>query len=155
MLFQLDCWNCGAFDNRNKDTYNYYMGYLGKARGNQTEDQLYRKFPNLVLKGKFREAVQFVCDRQKVGVLKPDELAEDCTGTINENITSVLEVKNPSETIPSCATLEIYEETLTFIPVQNHGGSRRISSKNTFWEFWPRRHGIRSTTGMSSEIWGE
>ena len=49
--------------------------------------------------------------------MKPDKLAEYCTGTINETVTSVLEVKHHSETIPSCATLETYEETPIFIPV--------------------------------------
>ena len=66
---------------------------------------------------KLREAVQFVCNREKGGVFQPDELAEDCTGTINETVTSFFEVKHPSETIPSCAMLETYEETPIFIPV--------------------------------------
>ena len=51
------------FDELVKDTYNYGMGYLGKARGNQTEEQRHRTFSNLVLKGKFREAIRFICDR--------------------------------------------------------------------------------------------
>ena len=49
--------------------------------------------------------------------MQPYELAEDRTGKINDTITSVLEVKYPRETIPSCDTLETYEETLIFIPV--------------------------------------
>ena len=49
--------------------------------------------------------------------MQPDELAEDRTGTINETVTSVLEGKHPSRTIPSCAKLEMYEETPIFIPV--------------------------------------
>ena len=36
---------------------------------------------------------------------------------INETVTLVLEGKIPSEIIPSCATLETYEETPIFIPV--------------------------------------
>ena len=36
---------------------------------------------------------------------------------INETVTLVLEGKIPSETIPSCATLETYEETHISIPV--------------------------------------
>ena len=74
-----------------KDKYNYAMGYLGKAYGNQTDEQRHRTFSNLVLKGKFCKAVRFVCDREKGGVLQPDELAEDCTGVINKTVTSVLE----------------------------------------------------------------
>ena len=36
---------------------------------------------------------------------------------INETVASVLEGGNLCETIPSCATLETYEETPIFIPV--------------------------------------
>ena len=46
---------------------------------------------NLVLKVKLREAVQFVSEMEKGKVLQPNELAEDCTGTINETVASVLE----------------------------------------------------------------
>ena len=93
------------------------MGYLGKYRGTQTTEERHQTFLNLVLKGKLFEAVQFVCDREKGGVLQPDELAADRTGKINETVPLVLEGKNPSETIPSCVTLETYDETPIFIPV--------------------------------------
>ena len=86
-LFRLDYWNHGSFDKLVKDTYNSAMGYLGKARGNQTEEQCHRTLSNLVLKGKLREAVQFVCGRKDGGVLQPYELAEDRTGMINETVT--------------------------------------------------------------------
>ena len=66
---------------------------------------------NLFLKEKLREAVQFVCEIEKGVVLLPVELAEDCTGTINETVVLVLEGGNPSKTIPSFAMLEKYEET--------------------------------------------
>ena len=93
------------------------MGYLGKARGSQTEEQCHRTLSNLILKGKLREALQFICDREKGGVLQPDELAADHTGTINDTVTSVLEGKHTCEKNSSCATLEMYEETPIFIPV--------------------------------------
>ena len=63
ILFQLGCWDCGAFYKLVKDTYNYAMGYLRKARRNQMEKQRHRKFSNIVQKGKLREAVLFICDR--------------------------------------------------------------------------------------------
>ena len=97
--------------------YNSAMGYLGKAHGNQTMEECHRTFLNLVLKGKLREAVQFVCEREKGGGLQPDELAEDPTGTINKTVTLFLEGENNSKTFPSCATLEMYKETHIFITV--------------------------------------
>ena len=44
-------------------------------------------------------------------------MAEDRTGTINETVVSILEGKHTSKTIPSCGTLETYEETHIFIPI--------------------------------------
>ena len=80
-------------------------------------EERHKTFWNLVLKRKLREAVRLVCEREKGGFMKLDELAEDRTGTINKTITSVLEGKHPSKKIPSCATLETYEDTPMFIPV--------------------------------------
>ena len=96
ILFWLNLWNCGAFDDLVKETHNSGMGYLGKYCGLQTAEERHRNFSNLVLKGKLHKVVQFVCDREKGGVLQLDELAEDCTGTINETITEVFEGKHPS-----------------------------------------------------------
>ena len=93
------------------------MGYLGKAHRTQNMKERHQNVSNLVLKGKLRKAVRFVCEREKEGVLKPDKFADDCMGTINETVASILEGKHPSKIIPSCATLEMYEETPIFIPV--------------------------------------
>ena len=68
------------------------------------------------MKGKFRKAVQFVCEIEKEGVLQPEKLAADITGTINKTVTLELEKKS-IEKITSCTTLETYEETPIFIPV--------------------------------------
>ena len=50
-------------------------------------------------------------------VLQTNKLAADCTGTSNKTVATVLEGKHPSDTIPSYATLETYEETPIFILV--------------------------------------
>ena len=44
ILFLIDFWNRGAFDELVKDTYNSAMGYPGKACGTQTEEQRHRTF---------------------------------------------------------------------------------------------------------------
>ena len=46
-----------------KNTYNFSMGYLGKARGIQTMEEHHQTFSNLVLKEKLRETVRFVYER--------------------------------------------------------------------------------------------
>ena len=63
ILFKMDFWNNGAFDELVKDRFNVAMGYLGKSRGIQTKEQRHRTFSNLVMKVKLREAVRFVCAR--------------------------------------------------------------------------------------------
>ena len=93
------------------------MGYRGKSRGIQTEEQHHRTLSRIVLKRKFCEAVQFFCDREKGRVLQPEELAEDRTGTINKTVVSVFGGKLPCEKIPSCDTLKTYYETPILIPV--------------------------------------
>ena len=46
ILFQLNLWNRGAFDNLVKETYNSAMGYLGKYHGNQTTKERHQTFLN-------------------------------------------------------------------------------------------------------------
>ena len=101
-----------------KDTFNADTGYLGKYRGIQTEEQHHRAFSNLVLKGKLCKAVRYVSERKNRVFLQPNELSEDCTGTINKTATLVLEGKHPHKKIPSCFTLETYDKTPIFIPVK-------------------------------------
>ena len=50
-------------------------------------------------------------------LIKIDKLAEYRMGTINDTVASLLEVKHPRKTIPSCDMLETYKETPIFIPV--------------------------------------
>ena len=84
-------------------------------------EKRHRTFSNLNSKVKLRKAVLFICDRKKGGCLYPDELAEDFTGTISKTVPSVLEGKHPSKTIPSCATLETYEEMPILILINSKG----------------------------------
>ena len=61
ILFRLDLWNCGAFDELVKDTYKSAMGCLGKSRGTQTTEERHGTFSNLVLKGKLRISGSLMC----------------------------------------------------------------------------------------------
>ena len=78
----------------------------------------HRTFSNLVLKGKLRQAVQFVYEREEGIVLQPDDLDEYHTGIINDTVALDLEGKHHCEIIPSYVTLETYKETTIFIPVK-------------------------------------
>ena len=50
ILFQLDLWNCGEFDNLVKNTYNFAMKYTGRTCGSQTTEERHRTFSKLFLK---------------------------------------------------------------------------------------------------------
>ena len=117
ILFRLNLWNYWGFDKLVKDTYKSAMGYLRKARENQTMEERQWTFSNLVLNGKLRKSVQFFREREKGGVLQPDKLAADRTVKIKKTVTSVLEGEYLIKKIPSCATLETYEDTPILIRV--------------------------------------
>ena len=125
VLFRLDFWNCGAFDIIVKDVYNLAMGYLIKPRGIQAEEQRHQTFSNLVLKGKLRKEVQFFCDREKGEVFQPDELDEDCTCTISDTVTSVLEGKYQRENSLLCHVRNV-RGNVYFCFFRHHGGSSQI-----------------------------
>ena len=80
-------------------------------------------------------------------------MAEDFTGTVNETVILVLEGKYLIKTIPFCDTLETYEETPIYIPINIM--EEAVESVAIFvWELWPRSHGLGSNTGMAFEMWG-
>ena len=88
-----------------KDTFNASIGYLCKYHGIKSKEKCHRVFSNLVLKGKLREAIRFICAREIVFFFQPNELEEDLTGIMNETVTLVLVGKHPHKKFPSCVTL--------------------------------------------------
>ena len=59
--FRLNSWNHGAFEKLINDTYTAATGYLGRARGTQSEEQRHRTFSDIVLRQKLREADRCFC----------------------------------------------------------------------------------------------
>ena len=76
------------------------MGYLGRARGNQSADQHHHTFSKLVLRGKLREDVRLVCERELGGVLLPNEMVSNETVITEETVATVLAKKYPHEKLP-------------------------------------------------------
>ena len=58
-----------------KYIFNVAKGFLGKAHGIQSKEQCRHTFLNLILKGKFCEAVRFVFSWE-TGGLQPNKLVE-------------------------------------------------------------------------------
>ena len=117
----------GAFDNLVKDTYNSAVGYLGESCRNKTEKQCHRTFSNLILKGKWREAVWFIYGREKGGFLQPDELSWYRTYTINKTVELVLEGEHQSKKKPPVLFRNVRGDTYVHSR-QHHGRSHKISS---------------------------
>ena len=114
--FQVDCWNCGAFDKLVNDTHTAPTEYLVKYRVIQGKDQRHRTFSNLMLKENCVSQSYLFVQRNQF-FFSPDKLALDEMGTIKKTVTSVLEVKHPHKTNPSYYTLDTYDTTLIFIPL--------------------------------------
>ena len=61
ILFWLNHWNSGAFDELAKDTFNMLRDTWENIVGFKSKEQRHQTFLILVLKGKWLEAVQCVC----------------------------------------------------------------------------------------------
>ena len=83
-----------AFDELVYDSYAAATGYLGRARRNQSSDQCHSTLLNLVLRGKFHEAIRFVCKCELRGRgLLPSEMASNKTGVMDKTVATVLKKK--------------------------------------------------------------
>ena len=69
--------------------------------------------------------------------LQPDNLAEEHTGFINETYASVFEVKHLQKNIPSCATLETYDEMPIIIPVDITEDAFKLVVQNLSGSYGP------------------
>ena len=105
------------FDELVCDSYAGATGYLGRDRRNQSADQHHRTLKNIVLRGKLREAVRLVCERESGGVLLPNEMASDRKYVTEETVAAVTVNEYLQEKIPHSSTLEVYDEKTFFIPV--------------------------------------
>ena len=110
---RLDSWNIEAFNELVCDFYATAMGSLGMAHSNQNYDQRQRKVLNLVLCGKLRKAIIFVCKQELGGGGGgyPTKVS-NITCVIDETSTTVLEGKhlhkiNPPVLCWKCTTKKI------------------------------------------------
>ena len=58
--------NKGVYDKLVQDSYRAEGEFLGNNRGNQTQEQRHCTFSNLVPRGKLREDVRFICERETI-----------------------------------------------------------------------------------------
>ena len=87
--------------------------YLSTARGHTTPEDRCRTFHQLVLQGKLRSAVRYITDREKGGLLAPDDIDEKSGLPVEE----VLRSKHPEPRVPLAADFEAYDEVPDFVDV--------------------------------------
>ena len=75
---RLDAWEAGRYEMLVEDTLRSSTQYLTPVRREETTEHRSKIFHGLVLRGKLRTAVKWVTEREKGGVLQPEE---HCTKT--------------------------------------------------------------------------
>jgi hypothetical protein len=108
---RLDSWENGKFDMLVQDTHRTAMAQLSKMRGQETEEQRGKTFSRLVLQGKLRSAVRYLTEREKGGIMLPDEIDEKTGDTVLE----VLQSKHPESRVPDISLMEEYDSLPDFV----------------------------------------
>jgi hypothetical protein len=103
---RLDAWEASKHDMLVQDAERTALAQLARVRGTETPEQRAKTFARLVLQGKLRTAVRWVTDREKGGVLFPDDLDKK-TG---DRVIDALKAKHPDARVPDASELEDYEE---------------------------------------------
>ena len=109
-MFPLDCWNRCTFDELINYIYTEYTWYLGRYCRIQSKEQRHSTLSNIFLCGNLCEAVRFICEQETWVFFRPNKLALDETGVINETVAYVLAGKKLHDP-PPCSTLYLYDET--------------------------------------------
>ena len=97
----LDLWNSKAFNKIVNNSYAAAAGYTGRHHSNQDAEKRHHMLSNLVLHGKLRKAIIFVCERETGGVLLPGELSTNKMEVTEETAKTVLMRKHPPEKFPT------------------------------------------------------
>ncbi len=111
LTMRMDSWEAKKFEMLVQDTERTALAQLARVRGVETQEQRAKTFARLVLQGKLRSAVRWLTDREKGGVLLPDDVDEK-TG---ESVIDVLQSKHPDAQVPDAAELEDYETVPNFV----------------------------------------
>jgi hypothetical protein len=102
---RMDAWEAEKYDMLTQDTERAALAQLARVRGIQTPEQRAKTYARLVLQGKLRAAVRWLTEREKGGVLLPDDL----DSKTNEPVIDVLRSKHPDARVPDVSVLEAYE----------------------------------------------
>ena len=103
---RLDVWEAGQFAMLVEDTLRSSTKYLTAVRREETVEHRSKTFHVLVLRGKLRTAVRWIMEREKGGVLQPDD---HCTKT-GERMMEVFRTKHSDARPPPAVCLDTYAD---------------------------------------------
>ena len=124
----MDAWEEGKFSMLVQNTERTMESLLSAKQGGLTNEQRAKVFHRRMLRGDVRGAVRFITDREKGGILQPNDIDEK-TG---DSVETVLRSKHPDARIPKPESLPQYANTPDFVEVDITEGAvekvaRRLS----------------------------
>lgn len=111
---RLASWRNGDFQALVDDTIRSSKIFLDKNRGTLSREQRAKIFSRLLLRGKIREAVRFITEREGCGALHPTNI----DAKSKERVIDVLHSKHPDPRVTQQSTLTDYESLPAVIPVR-------------------------------------
>ena len=146
-------WKKGAYKELVQDFQRLAEEALWNNRGTQKPEQCHLTLSNVVLKGKYRRAVCFICDRETGRVLLLNEWASEKSGVMDKTIAEVFSGNILMRKKPWCCIGSVWGNTCFY----HHGyyrGSGRVSCANTLGERRPQWNIFGSLTAVATTIWG-
>jgi hypothetical protein len=122
---RLDAWEKGQFTMLVEDTLRSMEAHLSHKQGTTTPEQRTKTFHQKVLHGNLRGAVRYLTERQKGGILYPDNINKKTGCTVQ----SVLESKHPDARTPSVNALTNYPSLPDFMDLDITEDSIEITAR--------------------------
>ena len=155
---RLEDWEAGLVEKLIQETLRASTVYRGRLSRSQpsahNDEHTQRVFCLLINEGKVRAAVRFLAERDKGGVLHPNESYELKGKQLR--VREILLKKHPAsqepgeaamksyEVLPELPTLDITADTIETIAKQLQGGAGPSGVHALWWEHWLVRMGTRS-----------
>jgi hypothetical protein len=122
---RLDAWEKGQFTMLVEDTLRSMETHLTSKQGKTTPEQRTKTFHQKVLRGNIRGAVRYLTEREKGGILYPDDIDEKTGKTVQ----SVLESKHPDARTPGVDALTDYPFLPDFVDLDITEDSIEVTAR--------------------------
>ena len=113
MTKRLEAWSEGKFEMLVQDTERSLKTYLTTKQGNVSKEQRAKIFNRKMLRGDVRGAVRHLTERDKGGVLMPDDIDEKS----GDSVADVPASKHPDARTPEASSLHRHNTTPDFVDV--------------------------------------